>query len=281
MQEKTSGCDTMVLNIAHRGARSLAPENTLLAARKAFDIGADLWETDLAVSRDGHLFLLHDALLLRTTDVAERFPQRCHLAYTHFDLKEIRSLDAGSWFTRTDPFGQIAESAVAEADLRAYRGLTVPTLEEALVFTRDSGWRMNLELKRLPAPLTAFPVVERVLALLDRIGMAAGQVILSSFEHGYLRQSQALRPQLAVAALIGDRENDPLKWGDLAFATYNVRSSLLDDAQIRWIRGQGKKINLFTVNRTDDMQRFMAAGVDGIITDFPQRLKALQPAGQN
>jgi glycerophosphoryl diester phosphodiesterase len=226
----------MVLNIAHRGARSLAPENTLLAARKAFEIGADLWETDLAVTRDGQLFLLHDHLLLRTTDVAERFPQRRHLPYSRFDLKEIRSLDAGTWFTRMDPFGQIADRNLSPADVQACRGERVPTLEEALVFTREKGWRMNLELKRLPAPLADFPVVDRVLTLLDRLGMAAGQVILSSFEHDYLRQVQALRPQLAVAALIGDRASDPLDWGDLSFATYNVRSTLLDDDQIRWIR---------------------------------------------
>jgi glycerophosphoryl diester phosphodiesterase len=159
--------------------------------------------------------------------------------------------------------------------VQACRGERVPTLEEALVFTREKGWRMNLELKRLPAPLEDFPVVEKVLALLDRLGLASGQVILSSFEHGFLRQARALRPQLAVAALIGDREDDPLDWGDLAFTTYNVRSILIDDVQVRWIRGQGKRINLFTVNRTDEMQRFMAAGVHGIITDFPQRLKEL------
>jgi glycerophosphoryl diester phosphodiesterase len=265
----------MVLNIAHRGARSLAPENTLLSARKAYEIGADLWETDLAVSRDEQLFLFHDPQLLRTSDVAERFPQRCHFPYTHFDLKEIRCLDAGTWFVQTDPFGQIAKGVLTPADLQECRGELIPTLEQALVFTREKSFGMNLEIKRLPAPFCDFPVVERVLALLDRVGIAADQVVFSSFEHNYLRQIKALRPQLTVCALIGDREDDPLDWGDLSFDTYNVRSSLINDAKIRWIQGLGKRINLFTVNRKEDMRRFTTAGVNGIFTDFPQRLKAL------
>jgi glycerophosphoryl diester phosphodiesterase len=265
----------MVLNIAHRGARSLAPENTLLSARKAFEIGADLWETDLAVSRDEQLFLFHDPLMLRTTDVAERFPQRCRFAYTHFNLKEIRSLDAGTWFVLTDPFGQIAKGVLTPTEVRQCRGESIPTLEQALVFTREKSFGMNLEIKRLPAPFCDFPVVERVLALLDRVGIAADQVIFSSFEHDYLRKIQALRPQHAVCALIGDRKDDPLDWGDLSFDTYNVRSSLIDDLRIRWIQGLGKRINLFTVNRTEDMRRFTKAGVNGLFTDFPQRLKAL------
>ena len=98
----------MVLNIAHAGARSLAPENTLAAARKALEVGADLWETDVAVTSDGELILFHDDSLARTTNAPVRFPDRSPWTFTTFTLAEIRSLDAGSWFVETDPFGQIA-----------------------------------------------------------------------------------------------------------------------------------------------------------------------------
>lgn len=268
----------MVANIAHRGARSLAPENTLAAARKAFELGADLWETDVAVTTDEALILFHDDSLARTTDVAVRFPDRAPWTFTSFTLAEIRSLDAGSWFVETDPFGQIAAGAVAPAEQDAYRGEKVPTLREALVFIRDANWCVNLELKRLPPPLDRFPVVERVLALVDELEMSPQQVILSAFNHNWLRQAQALRPDIAVQALIGYWEDEPLDWGDLEFKTYNARSTLIDEAQIRTLAAKGIAVNLFTVNEESDMRRFIDAGVAGLFTDFPHRLKTLLQA---
>ena len=94
----------MVAIIAHRGARSLAPENTLVAARKAHAVGADLWETDVAVSADDQLFLMHDDAIMRTTDVAAKFPDRVPAPFSTYTLAEILSLDAGTFFERGDPF---------------------------------------------------------------------------------------------------------------------------------------------------------------------------------
>lgn len=265
----------MVVNIAHRGARSLAPENTLAAARKALEIGADLWEADVGVTSDGELILFHDDSLARTTDAPARFPDRTPWTFATFTLAEIRSLDSGSWFTESDPFDQIAAGAVTPAESAAYRGEQVPTLREALLLTRDAGWRINLELKRLPAPLERFPVVERVLALVAELGMPPQQVILSAFNHDWLRQAQAVRPDIEVQALIGYSFTDPLDWGDLSFATYNARSTLVTEERIREVTTQGIAVNLFTVNEEDDMRRFIAAGVTGLFTDFPQKLAAL------
>jgi glycerophosphoryl diester phosphodiesterase len=265
----------VVVNIAHRGARSLAPENTLAAARKGLEIGADLWESDVGVTSDGELILFHDDSLARTTDAAARFPDRAPWTFTTFTLAEIRSLDAGSWFTESDPFDQIAAGAVTPAESAAYRGEQVPTLREALLLTRDAGWCINLELKRLPAPLERFPVVERVLALVAELEMPSHQVILSAFNHDWLRQAQALRPDIEVQALIGYSFTEPLDWGDLSFATYNARSTLVTEEKIREVTRQGIAVNLFTVNEEDDMRRFIAAGVTGLFTDFPQKLAAL------
>ncbi len=266
----------MTLNIAHRGARSIAPENTLLAAQRGFEAGADLWETDLAVTRDEQLILFHDDLLVRTTDVPQRFPDRAQDPFTTFDLAEIRSLDAGSWFVETDPHGQIAAGALSEADRRACRGEKIPTLEEALVFTRDANWRLNLELKKLPDPMAAFPVVPQVLAMIDRVGLNPDQVLVSSFQHAWLEEIRERRPSLEIQALIGYHTDRPLDWGDLAFATYNARATLIEDETIRQRKQDGVAINLFTVNEAADMRRFMALGVDGLITDFPQRLTKLR-----
>lgn len=266
----------MVLNIAHRGARSLAPENTLLAARRGLEAGADLWETDLAVTRDEQLILFHDDLLIRTTDVQHRFPDRARDPFTNFSLTEIRTLDAGSWFVEDDPHGQIAAGAVSESEQAACRGQKVPTLEEALVFTRDAGWKLNLELKYLPASMADFPVVPRVLAMIDRVGIALEQILISSFKHAWLEEVKVRRPAIEVQALIGYFTDQPLDWGDLTFATYNARCTLIQDEDIRQRKEQGLTINLFTVNDEAEMRRFMALGVDGIITDFPQRLERLR-----
>jgi glycerophosphoryl diester phosphodiesterase len=265
----------MVLNIAHRGARSLAPENTLLAARRAFECGAHLWETDLAVSRDEVLFLFHDDLLGRTTDVAVRYPDRKDGLYTSFAFEELRCLDAGSWFVDSDPFEQIAAGAVGLDDLNECRQAVIPTLEEALVYTRDMGWQINLELKKLPAPMAAFPVVERVLAMIARVGLAMEAICLSSFNHAWLDEARSRQLDIRVQALVGYEKSGPLVWGDMHFDTYNVRSTLISAEKVRERVASGLAINLFTVNEENRMRQFAAAGAAGLITDFPQRLANL------
>jgi len=258
--------------IAHRGARSIAPENTMAAARAAIAAGADRWETDVTVTKDGELLLLHDATLARTTDAPDRFPGREPWNSCEFTLDEIRSLDAGSWFARTDPFGLIAAGEVGEETWSAYRGEKVPTLAGALRFTCDNGFPVNLELKRLPPPLRGFPLVERVLAMIDALEVDHGLVILSSFHHEWLREIQRRAPSIPVQALIGDSQTVLPDWKtDLEFTTYNVLSVLINDEQIRAITKRGISVNLFTVNTEEEMLRFARAGAAGLFTDFPQR----------
>ncbi len=262
----------MTLIIAHRGARSIAPENTMAAVRAAITVGADLWETDVTVTKDGELVLLHDATLARTTDAPDRFPGREPWNSCEFTLDEIRSLDAGSWFARTDPFGLVAAGEVGEETWFAYRGEQVPTLDEALRFTRDNGFPVNLELKRLPPTLRGFPLVERVLAMIDALEVDHGLVILSSFHHDWLREIQRQAPSIPVQALTGDSHTAPPDWeGELEFTTYNILSVLVNEDQIRDLVRRGISVNLFTVNTEEEMLRFARAGAAGLFTDFPQR----------
>ncbi|HED04668.1 MAG TPA: glycerophosphodiester phosphodiesterase [Candidatus Fraserbacteria bacterium] len=267
-----------VINIAHRGARSLAPENTLVAAAKAQEVGADLWETDIGVSADGQLILFHDDSLARTTDAQKRFPDRAPWYFTAFTLAELRTLDAGSWFVNADPFGEIAAGQVSLAEQEAYHGEPIPSLREALIFTRERDYRVNVELKQLPAPLQSFPLVERVLTLIDELGLT-DQIVISSFVHEWLRELHARRPQIKIQALIGYSEQEPLDWGKLEFKSYNARSTLIDERQIRAVSQQGIAVNLFVVNEESQMRRFSAAGAAGLITDYPQRLAALLHEG--
>lgn len=258
-----------IRNIAHRGARSLAPENTLAAARKALQIGADLWETDVVVTADEELILLHDDSLARTTDVAARFPGRVPWVVTTFTLAQVRSLDAGTWFLETDPFGQIAAGKVTPAEQAAFRGENIPTLREALAFTQEANWRVNLELKRIPPPMEGFPIAGRVLGLLDELEIETHRVIISSFEHDWLRDIQRGNPEIRVQALV-------MELGiESEFKTYNAWASMVDEEQIRAAADSGIAVNLYTVNLKEDMRRFIAAGVAGLFTDFPQRLEAV------
>ena len=123
------------LLVAHRGASAYAPEHTLAAYRLAIEQGADFVEQDLQMTKDGHLICSHDAELSRTTDVAEVFPDRATSRdpdgggaakrgwyAIDFTLEEIKRLDAGSWFSRANPF----------AARESYKGQRVPTLEEAI-----------------------------------------------------------------------------------------------------------------------------------------------------
>lgn len=261
--------------IAHRGARSVAPENTIAAAEKAWQIGADLWESDIAVTRDEQLILFHDDSLERTTNAKALFPANDSLIFTEHTLSEIRTLDAGSYYIEKDPYGEIKKGTITQAELSTFKGEKVPTLEEALVFTKEKNWKVNLELKRLPDPFKNFPVPERVLALIQKIGIGHHQIIVSSFNHEWLRYIEDMAPEIEIQALIGFSFIDPLDWGDYSFEIYNARSTLIDEKQIKTAIGKGKRVNLFTVNEIADMQRFMDQGVDGLITDYPQRLKTL------
>jgi len=84
------------LNIAHRGARSLAPENTIAAAQRGVEAGADMWELDVQLTADDELIVMHDARLLRTSDARYRFPERRPWKVSEFSLSEIQALDCGS-----------------------------------------------------------------------------------------------------------------------------------------------------------------------------------------
>ena len=268
------------LVIAHRGARSLAPENTIAAAEKALEAGADLWETDVAVTADGALILFHDDSLQRTTNAAEVYPDRAPWTFTEFTLSEIERLDAGGWFDREDPFGQIAAGKVSAADQAAYVGLRVPTLEEALAFTRDRDWTVNIELKRLPPPLEDFPIVPRFFEVMDRVGIAPEQVRLSSFQHRWLEEARRLRPEVEVQALVGFYRDRPIDWDTVAaYKTVNARATLTPPEKVRELVAAGKQINLFTVNDVDEARAYVEAGVSGLFTDFPQDLVPLVHAG--
>jgi glycerophosphoryl diester phosphodiesterase len=177
------------LVVAHRGGSALGPENTLDAARLGWEAGADAWELDVQLTRDGVAVVVHDETLGRTTDVKARYandPRRTHgFRVSDFDWCEIRTLDAGSWFLELLPEPREHGTVDREGPIR------IPTLIEALRLTADLDWLVNVEIKSFPE--TPPDLVEAALNAIEQTG-TADRVLLSSFDHRDLTHVAELLP---------------------------------------------------------------------------------------
>jgi len=263
---------SQVMIIAHRGARSLAPENTLRAAAKALENHADGWELDVAMSADGELVVLHDDTLERTSNVMSVFPERKPWSVYEFSLAELQQLDFGSWFVESDPFGQISQENVAASDLENYRGTRIPKLEEALEYTQSNHWWVNIEIKDASGTPSDAVIVSEVVRLIEKMGME-DQVLISSFNWDYLNQVKALNPNLATGVLAKSIVMDPVSlMKKLDAQAFHPGIKVTLAAQVKQLRENNYDVNVWTVNEVSDMERLIEMGVTGIITDFPQRL---------
>jgi glycerophosphoryl diester phosphodiesterase len=265
------------INIAHRGARSLAPENTLAAARKALETGADMWELDVAITSDGEVVIIHDDTLERTCNVKDLFPGRLPWRIWDFTLAEIKTLDCGSWFNTTDPFDQIKAGKVTQADMASYVGEPMPTLREALEFTSDNNWRVNVEIKDQPKDTLGNSLVEKTVALISELGMDDGkQVVVSSFNHDYLKAVHSLDPNIPIQALTSVKINALQNYlTGLGTDTCNPKLGVWNSEELGAFSLEGIQINVWVVNDVPTMQQLIQAHVHGIFTDFPQLLATL------
>ncbi len=276
----------MVEIIAHRGARSLAPENTLAAARLGHDLGCHRWETDASLTKDGHLVLLHDATLTRCTNAVEKLgydpehPEKTFWPGNRIDrldahtLMDLDVLEAGSHFERTDPFSTV--KTVSAETLAAFKNEKIPTLYEGLMLTRELDWQINIELKDHGNEPMPYHTASQTLAELSRSGIDLARVVVSSFNHQWLRWVRDRAPDIEIQALVGDDDHIPLNFSDPIytgdeFPVLNINAKHITPAVLRTLKEHGKRVNLFTINDPHDYMRFVNAGADGIITDFPQR----------
>jgi glycerophosphoryl diester phosphodiesterase len=268
---------SLPLNIGHRGARSLAPENTLASARKALEIGADMWELDVAVTSDNELVVLHDDTLDRTCNVKDLFPGKVPWRVWEFTLAEVKTLDCGSWFNKTDPFGQIKAGAVSQGEMESYVGEPIPTLREALEFTRDNHWRVNVELKDQYFEKFDQVIVEKSVNLITELGMDDGvQVVVSSFNHEYLRNLHTLNPNIPIQALTSVKIKNLSEYlADLGTNTCNPNVDVWSKIELKDLGREGILFNVWTVNDESTMSELIDANVHGIFTDYPQVLKRI------
>lgn len=260
---------------AHRGARSLAPENTLLAAKKAFDYKADFWETDVQLSIDGEAVIFHDRTLARTTDADQRkeYAGRRPWNLSEFTARELRSLDAGSWFMHDDPFGTIESGEIHANDYESIKSQRIPLLREALLLSKAHNMPVNLEIKDQTGTPGHETIVAKVLEML-RITKMEDLVLVSSFNHDCLTRLKKLNPTISTAALVEKKHPDNLidYLKNLGVSAYNPDHSITKPELVQELRQAGFHVNLWTVNDMDRAMMFFNAGASAIITDWPQKL---------
>ncbi len=298
------------LVLAHRGDSIHAPENTLEAAMLGWEAGAEAWELDVQLTRDGVAVVFHDETLSRTTDVADRFggdPRgRDGFRLAEFDWCEIASLDAGSWFD-ADPAGK--RSAAAFGTLENMDGsrrshfrsgrIRVPTLVDALVLTADRDWLVNVEIKSFPGNPPG--IVEDVLEAIARTDTAS-RVLLSSFDHrdiaripcliptagqalldiprGILVATPLFRPHVYLTELVGAQtfhaSANCLGSESIGYRHRRTAEALWSDG-IAELRSHGIPILVYTVNDHQPgglADHLAELGVDGLFTDDPVGMRS-------
>lgn len=252
------------LVIAHRGGKGLWPENTLFAFERAAALGVDMLEMDLQLSQDAKLVVMHDDTLERTTNGEGQV--------AHYSLAELQALDAG--YNWTADGGQS----------HPYRGqgTRIAALEE--VFERFPLIPKVLDIKVPDVGMEA--VLCEMLAAHDQLD----RVIVGSFHERSLARFRRLCPEVATSAgPVSVRMLLALNWlglSDLLSPSYAVlqippQHSGLDLATPRLVRNaqaRGLNVQLWTINEQPAMRRLLQMGVNGLITDYPDR--ALQLLGR-
>ncbi len=249
------------LVIAHQGGDGLWPGDTLFAFQQAAALGVDMLEMDMHSTADGVLVLMHDATVDRTTDGAGRIRD--------MTLAELKSLDAGyDWSPdngQSQPFrGQ---------------GITVPTLEE--VFDAFPGMPMNIEIKQTE------PSIAEPFCQLIRQHDMADRVLVASFHDDAMAEFRAVCPEVATSASENEVLNFFVRYKLFLGATYSPATQsvqvpeyrsgfhILTPRFVRAAQRRGLAVHAWTINENDDLQRMIDLGLDGIISDRPDRLLEL------
>ncbi|AOZ93442.1 glycerophosphodiester phosphodiesterase [Paenibacillus crassostreae] len=236
-----------IINFAHRGASAVCPENTMVSFIKSLELGATGIETDVQMTNDGQLVLIHDEAINRTTN------GKGYIKDMTYD--EISKLDAGSWFGES------------------FAGEHIPTLVELLELLREGDTILNIELKN---GIFMYPGMEdKVINLVRQYGMAE-RVVLSSFNHYSLAYCKSIAPEIRTGVLYMEGLYRPWDYASSvgADALHAIHFAVLPEF-VADAKKHGIDYHPFTVNDADRMKFLIEAGVSGIITDYPDILAEL------
>ncbi len=267
--------------VGHRGARGLFPENTIEGFRAAIALGVRVFELDVGVSKDDQVVVHHDlALNPDLARLGERWPGGALPLLRAMTYEDIAEFDVG----RICPGTPTAERFPHQAPID---GARIPLLGDVLAIDPAVSW--VIELKLLPDrpdwTVPAEAMTELVIGVVEAAG-AAGRVTIQSFDWRAARHAARHRPGIPRAWLTGPESMaDPgLWWGidtppsppDAIAAegggTWTPFWEGLSAADIDAAHARGLRVIPWTVNEAADMARLAAMGVDGLITDYPDRM---------
>jgi glycerophosphoryl diester phosphodiesterase len=234
----------------HRGAGVLAPENTLAAIAKGFDVGADLIEVDIHLTSDGHAVVFHDSTVDRTTNGTGPIAS--------LTLAQVKSLDAGSWFG-------------AE-----YAGEQVPTLTEALEFMDGRG-RLLLDVKVSPN----LALRNAIAASLAATGTTTDDIWVWPANTSYSSDPRFGTAEFQLLSSVPSNLSDSnlLALKSSGIDGMSVTDGAVTQAAINAFHRNGLFVDVYTVNDPLRMQQLVAMGVDSIETDRPDLLYNVVFAG--
>jgi glycerophosphoryl diester phosphodiesterase len=233
---------TGFMAIAHRGASSYAPENTFAAFDLAIEMGVRHLELDVHFSSDGHLVVIHDDTLDRTTSGSG--------PVTGHSLAALTALDAGAWF---DP---------------RFKGERIPTLGAVLERYKGRA-HLHVEIKGHSAGLA-----QRTVDVIRSRGMAA-EVTITSFQKAKLEETRAYAPELPTGWLVGEA-GDPIVSQARALGLTQLcpRAGVVTPDLVSRLHADGLVVRAWGVATEDLMRQVVTAGADGMTVNFPDKLLA-------
>lgn len=241
---------------AHRGVRSLAPENTLLALKMSLG-RSDFIEIDVRLSKDRAVVVIHDDTLQRTTDIneIEKFNSFGLFRVCELTLDELRELDYSRSFYKDKKHKE-----------------PLLTLRDALAFIKNNGMPINIEIKDMSSCFSDKEVVEAVVKGIKE-SKAEDMVLISSFRHEYLKIVKGESHALLTAALV--ENNHPLKLleylKELRVSAYHFNDELADKQTIKMLRQEGFFVGIYTVNDAKRSKELFKMGVNYIFSDSLQK----------
>jgi len=230
-----------LMRVGHRGAKGHAPENTMASFQRGADLGVDAVETDVQLSKDGEVVLIHDFTVDRTTD-GRGFVRDMALA-------ELKMLDAGSWYGPT------------------YAGERIPTLAELLVWAKD---RVGVALEIKNGPIYYPGIAAKTINIVRRHGMER-QVILISFDHFVLREAKQIAPDIATGILYVGALVDPVAAARAALAdSLNPHWAYVTPELVQTAHTAGLAISPWNPDDAATLRALSAMGVDSAGSDYPE-----------
>ncbi|MFA6364979.1 MAG: glycerophosphodiester phosphodiesterase family protein [Candidatus Paceibacterota bacterium] len=226
----------MVIKIGHRGAMGYAPENTLLSFKKALELRVDAVELDVYVCKTGELVVIHDDKVDRTTDGQGYVIEK--------SLEELKKLNAG-------------------------QGEQIPLLTEVLDLVNRKA-KVNIELK---GPGTASSVFELIEEYVKKKNWEYSDFLVSSFNHYELKKFNELNSNIKIGAII---TGIPIGFAEFAQKvnadSVNLCIEFISKEFVEDAHKKGLNVFVWTVNDRDDIEKMKQLGVDGIFSNFPDRL---------